>query len=156
MSEIITGKDEMFAIWAAAKIDQVGTPENFGKYVAVGVATGKSRDDKLQAVVVFHEAYPRWGHCQVSVAAEDPRWVSKRNIRAILAIPFLQYGCHTVRATTLHTNERVIRLAKALGFIREATLSDYFGKGRHAAVFRMSASYYEKAYWPHKVDKEVA
>lgn len=156
MSEIIIGRDEMFGRWAAAKIPQIGNVQNFGQYIAVGVATGKEKSAKLQAVIVFHEYYPRWGHCQVSVAAADPRWVSKRNIRALLAIPFLQYKCHTVRVTTIHTNERVIRLAQALGFKKEAVLADYFGKGRHAAVLRMTALYYEKTYWHQNADKEAA
>lgn len=156
MAEIITGRDALFARWAAEKIPTIGKAENFGKYIAVGVATGRASTDKLQAVIVYHDYYPQYGHCQLSVAAADPRWVSKRNIRALLSIPFYQYRCHTVRISTVHTNERVIRLAEAIGFKRETTLADFFGKGRHAAVCRMSIGFYEKKYWPEKAEAKAA
>lgn len=156
MSEIITGKDVVFASWAASKIPQIGKVENFGKYVAVGVMTGKTREDRLQAAVVFHDYYPQYGHCQCSVAAADPRWVSKRNIRALLSIPFFQYQCHTVWVSVLSTNERVVSFAKALGFKYHTTLPDYFGKSKHAVVCRMSVGFYEHKYWGDKPEQSKA
>ena len=147
MAHIIFGKDQMFGAWAAARIPSVGTIDNFGKFVAAGVATGQTANDRLLAVCVFHEFYPRWGHCQVSMASADPRWVSKQTVKALLSVPFLQYRCHTVRVTIAHTSERTLRLVKRLGFKPEATLKDYFGRGSHAIICRMGYGYYERAYW---------
>lgn len=147
MALILTGRDELFAQWAAARIPHIEKVENFGKYVAVGVATGNQASDKLLAVVIYHDFYPKYGHCQISVVAADARWVSRSTIRGLLSIPFEQYGCNKVWVAVPHDQERTLKLAKALGFIREAVLKDHFGVGTHAVISRLMKREYDKRYW---------
>lgn len=147
MAAILTGRDRLFARWAAKRIPQIGTFDRFGKCVAVGVATGPKANDRLMAVVVFHDYYPEYRHCQLSIAAIDPHWVSRKTVKALLAIPFYQYNCSLVWVAIPHRNERVIRLGKALGFRQEAVLSDRFGEGVHAVVLRIKRNAYERLYW---------
>lgn len=153
MAVIVTGKDQVFAEWAARRIPAIGTADNFGKYRAVGVATGFEAADKLMAVIVYHDYYDRFGHCQISVASASPRWVAKATIRALLAVPFLQYGCNKVWIGTPHTSKRVVGLAKALGFTQEAILKDHFGRGTHAVICRMMRPEYDRIYWPSEEKK---
>jgi RimJ/RimL family protein N-acetyltransferase len=146
MAYILTGKDDLLTAWAARQIEHIGTPALFGQCVAVGVMTGPHSTDRLMAAIVFHEYQPKFKTCQISVAAADPRWALRGAVRDILAIPFLQYGSNKVWITTPHTNDRIIRLAIALGFVKEATLKDHFGRGSHAVICRMMAKDYERRY----------
>lgn len=147
MAYIIYDRDEMFGRWAASRIDNIKSVEKFGQFRALGVATGNTTEDRLMAVVIFHDYQQDYETCQLSFAAVDPRWASKQTVRALLSVPFLQYKCHKVWAAIPHTSERVLGLAKVLGFKREATLADHFGRGSHAVICRMYERTYNKIYW---------
>lgn len=153
MASIITGKDQIFGKWAATRIERIGTVDRFGPFVALGVATGTTANDQLLAVCIFHDDQPQYGHCQVSFAAADPRWVSKRTIKALLSVPFLQWRYHKVWVAVPHTAERTLRLVKAIGFKHEATLKDHFGRGTHATICRLSYAHYERVYWKNEQAK---
>lgn len=150
MAHIITGNDEAFGKWAAAQIKLIGTPDKFGKYRAIGVATGTNVDDKLMAVAVFHEYIPEYGTCQISFASADPRWASRQTVRAILGVPFLQYNVNKVWMAVPHTNEKMIKIAKAFGFVQEAVLASHFGPKINAVILRMFSTGYERIYWKDK------
>jgi RimJ/RimL family protein N-acetyltransferase len=156
MAFLLYGKDELLAAWAAKKIPHIGKAECFGKYVAIGVATGQTAQDKLMAVCVFHEYIPQYGTVQISMAARDPRWASKATIRDLLATPFLQYKANKVFTATPHTLERVIRFNQAIGFTKEGVLRDQFGKGVHAVVCGMLWREYRKRYLPNWNDGRAA
>lgn len=147
MATLLTGRDELFARWAASRIPHIDKAEDFGKYVAVGIATGDAETDRLMAVVVFHDYMPQFGHCQISCAAADPHWASRQIFRAVLSIPFHQFGCNKVWTATPHTSGRVIKFLKAVGFVQEAVMKDQFGRGVHAVICRMMARDYERVYW---------
>ena len=147
MAHIITGKDQIFGKWAASRIERIGTVERFGPFVALGVATGNTATDRLMAVAVFHDDQPQYGHCQISMAAADPRWASKQTIKALLSVPFIQWQYQKVWVAVPHTSERVLRFVKAIGFLPEATLKDHFGRGTHAVIARLSYGHYERIYW---------
>lgn len=153
MAAIIFGKDELFGEWAAKRIPAIGEAKNFGGHVALGVATGFEKTDRLLAVVVFHDFQQKYGTCQISFAAADPRWASKQTIRALLAVPFLQYQCQKTWCAIPHTSERTVKLTKAIGFKQEAVLKDHFGRGTHAIITRMSDGRYKNLYWPQKQAK---
>lgn len=146
MSVILTGRDKIFADWAARRITNVGSA-GFGPCVALGVATGEEAHDRLMAVFVFHDYQERFGTVQVSAAAADPHWASRAVVRGVLAVPFLQYRCHLVWSAIPHTSTRVLGLVKALGFKAEATLKDRFGKGTHAVIVRMESREYDRRYF---------
>lgn len=150
MTVILTGRNEMFARWALPRIKHFGSPTEFmkdGRYVAVGVATGNSKQDKLLAVVMYHDYQPQFAHCAISIASADPRWASKKTLRSLLSIPFYQYKCNKVWVAVPHDHLRTLKLAKVLGFTREATLRDHFGRGVHAVILRMMIGDYNRIYW---------
>jgi hypothetical protein len=145
MANIVFGRDKECAGWAAAQIPHIGTPDKFGPCVAVAV-TPSEENLRPMAVIVFHDFIPDYSTCQISAAAKDPRWASRQTVRALLAVPFIQYGCNKVYTAIPHTADRVIRFNQAIGFIREAVLKDQFGPGVHAVICRMMAKDYERLY----------
>lgn len=155
MTAIIHGKDEVFAAWAASRIPHVGSI-GFGPCRAVAAATGPNADDNVLAVFVFHDYQAKYGTCQISMASADPRWATRSTIRAVLAVPFLQYKCHLVWCIVPHTAERTLALTKALGFTREAVLKDRFGKGTHAVIVRMESKDYDKRYFDQPMKAKAA
>lgn len=144
MSELIYGCDEELAAWAAAQMPHVAE-DGFGACKAIGVAVA----GKPAAAVIYHNWTKRYGVCEVSIAAVDPRWATRGTIRALLSVPFEQYGCRKIYATIPTDNPRAIRLItgdgrrNGLGFKRDGVLRHHFAKGRHAAIFSMMRSEYE-------------
>lgn len=146
MAVLLSGRDAIFAKWAAARIPHIGTPDHFGKCVAIGIATGAEAHDTLMAVTVFHDYFPQFGHCQISMASVDPRWASKATVRALLATPFFQYDLNKVWVAIPHTSDRVIRFVKAIGFTQEAVLKDHYGRGVNCVICRMMRRDYDRLY----------
>ena len=146
MAHLVFGRDEVLIEWAARQMPLIRDGKAFGPAKAVGVSAGPDPSDRLWAVCVFHGYDPGFKVCQISMAAANPRWASKDTIRQLLAIPFVQYGCWKVFTTTPHTSERTIDFNRAIGFTKEAVLSDQFGPGVHAVICRMRLSDYRFRY----------
>lgn len=161
MAYLCLGKDELFATWAAKRIEgseNETAEQSFGQYKAVGIMTGPTKKDRLLGVVVFHNWVPKYRTVEASMAACDPHWASKSTIRSVLSIPFLQYDATKVWTVTDYREDRVIRLNKAMGFRQEGILRnqlgvDEKGKGIHAVICGMLKSEYLKKY-PALVVKE--
>lgn len=127
MSRLAFGFDLAVAEWVAARIPHV---QSFGECHAVGVVG----DDAVLAGCVYHHWHD--GGCEISFAAEDPRWAGRGVITALLAVPFQQWGLRRVTMITPHDMEaRVMRLPRRLGFVREGVLRDLYGRRRHGAVY---------------------
>lgn len=136
---LITGHDEFMAAWAAKRIPHVGAA-GFGACKAIGVAKGTgAHDGRLLAVVVFHDWQPAAKTVQISCASDSPMWAHPETIRALLAVPFEQYGCFMVWMAIPHTNERAIRFNKeGLGMKMAGPVRHVFGEGVHAVHMSMT------------------
>lgn len=150
MSELIFGYDEDVAAWAGAQIPHVGAA-GFGPCKAIGVSV----HGKPVAAVVYHNWIESYGICEVSIAADHPRWATKGTIRALLSVPFEQYRCFKVYGTIPSANVRACKLIKGLGFKGPIGLRHHFGKGRHAYLFDMTYPEY-KAKWSARHGQKVA
>lgn len=137
MTKLIFGHDERLARWAADHIPHV---TGFGPCVAVGMASPDG--SKLWGVTVFNEYIPEYGLCSVSIASVYPRWATKHTVRAILSIPFEQYGVRKLCAMIQAGNERSLKLCQGLGFKKEATLRHHYAQGQHAIVLSMLRNEY--------------
>lgn len=142
----ITGRDDLLLPWAAKRIPNVSSAADFGQAVALGIATGSTADDQLLAVVVYHVFQPDYRSCMISMASAHPRWCDRGTCRAILSVPFRQYGCNRVWTMIPHTAERIIRLNQRLGFKKEGTLREAFGPGIHGVVCGMLRREFERRY----------
>ena len=131
MLELVIGHDEDVARWVSARIPQVTTMP--GGYVAIGVA----RDGSLTGGALFTNYRPCPGGGDIEVWCAGKGWLSRRVIRAILAYPFLQLGCHRLTALTPKGNRPSRRLLEGLGFKFEGIARQGFGPRSHAALYSM-------------------
>lgn len=141
--KILCGHDEKIAVWVAERIPHVG-PEGFGPAVAVGVVN--EDETHLLAGVVFHDYQPSCGTVQLSCVAATPKWATRNVIRAILHIPFVQYGLFKVWTATPQDNKRALKFNRGIGFRQEATLRHQFGPKRHAIICSMTRPEYLKEF----------
>ncbi len=144
--KLIFGHSEALAKAAADEIPDIVGPNGFGLCQAIGVATGENPEDQLLAVCVYHDYHPEHKTCQVSIVSWSPKWAQRGVIKALLSVPFEQYGVNKLWSCTPHDNERALKFNKGIGFKREALLAHQFGKGRHAIITRMMASKYRAMY----------
>ena len=127
--------------WVAERIPFVGD-RGFGACTAIGVI---GNDGRPLAGIVFHDYQPTFSTICFSIAADSPRWVTRRLIGSILVYPFEELKLKKLWTATPHRNERALRLAKGLGFTREAVLAHHFGK-EHAVINRMFFKDYIRLY----------
>ena len=69
------------------------------------------------------------GNCEVTVAATDPRFITRRFALAVAAYAFVQMECRRVTAMIEVGNEKSLSLAQRLGFRMEGTCKDWFQSG---------------------------
>lgn len=145
--KMIFGHDKALSDWVQARIPHMRN--GFGPSRAIGVADGEDETSKFFAAVVYHnyvEQAGGWKTCEVSIAAATPRWAQKGIIRALLSVPFEQYGVDKLYSLMLKDNDRAIKLNLGIGFRQEAVLRHHFGKGQHAVVTSMIGKEYRKLY----------
>ena len=66
---------------------------------------------------------------EMSIASIDKRWCTRHNLKAIFAVPFIQYGLERVQLTTSVNNVEVNSMAERWGFQKEGIhrKADIFG-----------------------------
>ncbi len=130
------------AKWVGERIPFVGSA-GFGNCVGIMVL---SNSGTALAGVVFHDWQQNFSTIALSIAADSPRWATRRIVGALLSYPFEQVGVQKLWVAMSIENERVLRLAKGLGFTREAVLARHFGSHGHAVISRMFRADYDKLY----------
>jgi RimJ/RimL family protein N-acetyltransferase len=121
-------RDEItLAGWVSERIGRVIEPP----YTVLGF---EDQTDVV-AAAVFNDYQPG-GNIEMTFAADQP--FTRGMFRAIAHYVFVQLGCARLTVRTKQANECICDLATRLGFRREATLKDYFGKKEHAELFRMT------------------
>jgi RimJ/RimL family protein N-acetyltransferase len=86
--------------------------------------TSKDQNDNILGVVVFSRFTT--GTCEISVAAQSPRFISKTFAYAVAVYPFIQLGYKRVTAIVAVDNSASLNLAQRLGFKMEGRLRDWF------------------------------
>ena len=129
------------ARWVASRISFVGDA-GFGNCTAIGVADSNG---KAVAGVVYHDWQPQFKTMAFSIAADTPRFATRRIIEALLRYPFDDVQIMKLWTATPHRNERALRFAKGAGFTQEAVLSHHFGKD-HAVINRMFLRDFKRLY----------
>lgn len=145
---LIFGFDERLARWACERIPHLPYSSSMR---AVGVADGPDASAKLLAVCIYHnyaapfeiDGKTWYGLCEISFAAESPRWATRRTITNLLGIPFRQYNCRKVVTVIPSSNARAIEFNKGIGLKPEGTLRHHFAKDVHACIHGMMKSEYE-------------
>ena len=102
--------NEAFSQWASVRIFK--DLRGFGACTTMGVFDGP----KLVAVMVYHAFERDFGVCEMSGAAETPRWLTPKVLKEMFAYPFEQLGCQTVAMRVSAKDRRLFRILKAYGF----------------------------------------
>lgn len=144
--EIIFGHSEKLAKIAEQKLKQQWGTVGFGSCQALGVATGKEPHDQLLAVIVYHDLHPEYGTCQVSICSWSPLWAQKGIIKAILSVPFEQYGVKKLCSQIAKDNTRALKFNLGIGFKQEAVLKNQLGANRHLCITYLMEPEYRKRY----------
>lgn len=101
--------DPQVADWVSVRIK--GCERGFGQCQAMGVA----HKDKLVAGVVFHNWEPETGTIEVSGAAEDSRWMTRKVINEALTYVFDTAKCQMLVARQALDNAPARRLWLGIG-----------------------------------------
>jgi RimJ/RimL family protein N-acetyltransferase len=131
------GDDVNVAKWVCDRIPHVSS---FGPCTALGVVNSEG---KPVAGIVFHDYLPACGTIQLSMAAETPRWATRRIVKELLSYPFNQLKVRKVWTATPLKNQRAIKFNKGIGFKQEAVLANHFGDD-HAVICRMFRKQFEQ------------
>lgn len=101
--------DKRVAPWVASKIE--GCERGFDAFVSMGVIHKR----KLVAGLVFHNWEPEHGLIEVSAAATDRRWLTRKVINEALRYAFEEAGCQMVVARQAVENTPARKVWLALG-----------------------------------------
>ena len=107
-----------------------GHSGNFGPYSsAIGFL---DQTGLLEAGIVFHNYYKRWQRVEASIAALNPRWLTRDRIELIYR-EVLALDCHAMVCSIDASNRRARKIMKALGGV-EHIIADYRGPGKAECI----------------------
>ena len=133
MLTCLFGYDETVAQFVASLIPHCR--RGFGAARAMGVIDGEGR---LIGGMVYHNWDAEAEIMEMSGAAVDPRWLTRRTLAAMYQYPFLVCGCQMVVMRVPADNERLLRQLAVFGytFFRMPRL---FGRHRDGVVCSLTA-----------------
>lgn len=89
-----------------------GAPDRLENYCSMAVIDGSD----LIAGTVYHNWYPEEGVVELSSFSLSKRWLTKRVIRAMFAMPFERLGCQLVVLRVSERNQVMCDIARTFGF----------------------------------------
>lgn len=101
--------------------------------LAFGVKTG----NETIAVIIYHEFKPHVPSVQISVAAKNPGWLTRKIIRKMAYYTFVQLGVNRVWGQTSKYNKKARKLFERLGFTYEGRRDGALPGGKNAYAYRM-------------------
>lgn len=109
---ILIGYDHVLGPWVEKRIGYPITE----KYTTIGVAI----NNRIAAVALYRNF--REHDVEVLLAADNPRWATKGNIRKFFSYPFDELGCKRLTAYCSRYNKRSRKLIEGLGFKLEGNM----------------------------------
>lgn len=102
-----------FSMWASMRI--FSHPNGFPQATTMGVFND---DNKLIAVMVYHNYDAKAGVVEISGAASDRRWLRKYVLQEMFATPFTDMGCQAVvmRVSPSREQRHIRRMLTSYGF----------------------------------------
>jgi len=106
----------------------------FGECQAIGFEI----DNSLVAGAVFQNYDPQAATMEISAAATDPRWMTRKSLQAIFGYVFSDAGCQLCILRVSARNVRMRSIAARLGFT-EYLIPRLFGRDTGGAIFTLTA-----------------
>lgn len=110
--------------WVSERTTDNGEIGFSGEFEAIAVM----HKNVLIAGFVFHDYHPVFQTISMTLAADTPRWATRRTIQGILNYPFNELGVQRIAVMAHENNHASLRLAEGCGFKREAVLERAAGK----------------------------
>lgn len=108
---------------------------DFAECGAIGFAID---NNNLVAGVVFQNWDPVAGTIEISAAATDSRWLTRKSLQRIFGYVFSQVGCQLCILRVSEHNDRMRSIARRIGF-DEYLIPRLFGPETAGAIYTMSA-----------------
>lgn len=124
--------DHRVSEWVGEKIGL----ENFGPHEAIGIEDG----GKLICGVVYSNFIQYQGKpisAEVSIAAVNRKWCTRKNLKVLFSYPFLQLGVERLQATIALDNTEARDFNERLGFTVEGIGRKAYFDGRDCVVSSM-------------------
>lgn len=106
----------------------------FGECQALGFLI----DGELIAGVVFQNWDPRAATIEISAAATDSRWMTRKSLQRIFGYVFSDAGCQLCILQVAESNGRMRSIARRLGFT-EYLIPRLFGREADGAIYTLTA-----------------
>lgn len=103
------GQDDLAVPYAAK---QLGFERGFGPCTSATVIDGQNR---IAAVLIFHNWHPEAGVIEVSAVANNPKWAQRSVLKEAFGYIFDTLECQLVVQRCAEENKRVRRLWRAFG-----------------------------------------
>lgn len=144
--KLLFGLNDELTKLAERKLRGVWPTADLKPCQSIGVATGEKGDDKLLAIVTYFDFHPEYGTCQVAICSWSPMWSQRDIIKALLSIPFEDYGVKKLCAQIPKDNQRALKFNLGIGFKQEAVLRNQLGAGKHLCLTYLMEPEYKKLY----------
>ena len=97
------------------------------------------RNGEMIAGVVFNNYHvlDHGSWCEISVAADDRRWLTRGVLRGIFAYPFCQIRATRLQAVCSTDNSRMLSILKRVGFTQEGVLRRAYDGVNDVVVWSM-------------------
>ena len=122
--------------WVRERTTSTGEIGFDGAYNAIGVV----HKNEIVAGFIYHDWNPTYKTIQMTLAANTPRWGTRRIIEGLLHYPFVELGVQRITVLVNEKNHASLRLAEGVGFKREAVLEKAAGEYGNILVLRLFIS----------------
>ena len=143
MMSVLRGHDREVREWIR---DRIGPPvcseDSFTDDAALGVLL----NGRLVAGIVFHDWYPRFRTCELSMASITPVWARPEIIADLLSHPFRVMDVFKLYTCTNAANRLAINVNIHVGFSVDAVLEHQYGPGEDCVICKMLRPDYEQRY----------
>lgn len=120
---LLWGESPIVAAWVAKRIPDMDGGD-FGKCVTGAVV---DEDNNILGALVFSEFRGR--DIQISVAADNRHWLTKKILHQIFWYPFIYLGCSRLTAYTSEKNISFQDMLIRFGFSKEGVMRQAFNSG---------------------------
>jgi len=90
-----------------------GVPGRFDRFASMGVFGG----DVLIAGMLFHNWHREHGTIEISGAALNSRWLTRKVLNEMFGMPFDRWGCQTIVMRCDPSDEALARMLSTAGFV---------------------------------------
>jgi hypothetical protein len=136
MSRVIDKSDHNIEIgqWVAMRIPEIGTVDRLGDFSSMAFMSHDMTE--MYAGVVFYN-YRKPHDIEMVVAADSPKFMTRRNIALIFGYPFNQLGCSRITVITHKKNKKARRLIEGMGFKLEGVCRKAIDGIKDAMIYGM-------------------